>query len=87
VIDSPAIAEVLAGVGARLRTLRLKRGIDLTALGATTGIPKSTLSRLKTGQRRPTLELLLLLAHAHDVPLDELVGAPAVGESMLDWSR
>ena len=41
---------------------------------------KSTLSRLETGQRRPTLELLLRLAHLYDVPLDELVGAPEVGD-------
>ena len=29
---------------------------------------------------RPTLDLLLLLARAHDVPLDELVGAPDTGD-------
>ena len=48
----------------------------LTALAAATGISKSTLSRLETGQRRPSLELLLPLAHAYRVPLDDLVGAP-----------
>jgi len=36
----------------------------------------STLSRLESGQRKPTLELLLPLARAHQVPLDELVEAP-----------
>ena len=46
----------------------------------TTGISKSTLSRLETGQRRPSLELLLPLAHAYRVPLDDLVGAPEVGD-------
>jgi mannose-6-phosphate isomerase-like protein (cupin superfamily) len=40
----------------------------------------STLSRLESGGRRPTLELLLPLARAHQVPLDELVGAPATGD-------
>jgi mannose-6-phosphate isomerase-like protein (cupin superfamily) len=40
----------------------------------------STLSRLESGQRRPTLELLLPLARAHQVPLDELVGAPETGD-------
>src|SRR5262249_6562122 len=38
------------------------------------------LSRLETGQRRPSLELLLPIAQAHQVPLDELVGAPEVGD-------
>jgi transcriptional regulator with XRE-family HTH domain len=54
--------------------------VTLTALATTTGISKSTLSRLENGQRRPTLELLLLLAQAHRVPLDDLVGAPEVGD-------
>ena len=40
----------------------------------------STLSRLEGGQRKPTLELLLPLARAHQVPLDELVGAPETGD-------
>jgi quercetin dioxygenase-like cupin family protein len=40
----------------------------------------STLSRLESGQRRPTLELLLPLARAHGVPIDELVGAPPTGD-------
>lgn len=40
----------------------------------------STLSRLESGQRRPTLELLLPLARVHQVPLDELVGAPQTGD-------
>ena len=35
----------------------------------------STLSRLESGQRKPTLELLLPLARVHQVQLDELVGA------------
>ena len=72
--------DVLAGVGPRLRALRQERGATLTGLSATTGISVSTLSRLESGQRRPTLELLLPLARAHQVPLDELVDAPATGD-------
>src|SRR5918998_6141097 len=78
--DAPAIPDVLAEVGPRLRRLRVRRGVTLTALPATTGISKSTLSRLETGQRKPSLELLLPLAAAHHLPLDELVGAPRVGD-------
>ncbi|MEV4740973.1 XRE family transcriptional regulator [Streptomyces sp. NPDC049555] len=73
-------AAVLAAVGPRLRALRTRRGITLTALAATTGISLSTLSRLESGHRRPTLELLLPLARAYQVPLDDLVGAPPVGD-------
>jgi transcriptional regulator with XRE-family HTH domain len=73
-------ADVLAGVGPRLRALRVQREVTLAGLSATTGISVSTLSRLESGQRRPTLELLLPLARAHQVPLDELVDAPATGD-------
>jgi transcriptional regulator with XRE-family HTH domain len=81
--DSSALATVLAEVGPRLRRLRTRRGVTLTQLAAQTGISKSTLSRLESGQRKPSLELLLPLAQAHQVPLDELVGAPEVGDPRI----
>jgi transcriptional regulator with XRE-family HTH domain len=77
------IAAALDQVGPRLRRLRIQRGATLTSLAATTGISKSTLSRLETGQRRPSLELLLPLAQAYHVPLDDLVGAPDVGDPRI----
>jgi transcriptional regulator with XRE-family HTH domain len=80
---SPAIAAVLAEVGPRLKRVRVRRGVTLTELAAATGISKSTLSRLETGQRKPGLELLLPIAQAHQVPLDELVGAPEVGDPRI----
>ena len=75
-----SISDVLDEVGPRLRRLRTERGVTLVALAEATGISKSTLSRLESGQRRPALELLLPIARAHQVPLDELVGAPEVGD-------
>jgi transcriptional regulator with XRE-family HTH domain len=86
VVEKPkpsAIPDVLAEVGPRLRRLRVRRGVTLTELAASTGISKSTLSRLESGQRKPSLELLLPLAEAHQVPLDELVGAPEVGDPRI----
>ncbi|HEV7975091.1 XRE family transcriptional regulator [Amycolatopsis sp.] len=74
------IEKVLTGVGPRLKKLRRERETTLAALSETTGISVSTLSRLESGQRRATLELLLTLAGAYQVPLDDLVGAPAVGD-------
>ena len=81
--NSSAIPSVLADVGPRLKRLRTRRGVTLTALAATTGISKSTLSRLEGGQRKPSLELLLPLAAVYQVPLDELVGAPEVGDPRI----
>lgn len=76
----PPYQAVLEEVGPRLRRLRAKRGLTLAAVSETTGISKSTLSRLESGLRRPSLELLLPLAAAYRVPLDDLVGAPEVGD-------
>ncbi|WP_375481239.1 helix-turn-helix domain-containing protein [uncultured Mycobacterium sp.] len=64
---------VLAGVGPRLTALRREQGTTLAALGRQTGISVSTLSRLESGRRRATLELLLPIARAHGVALDDLI--------------
>jgi transcriptional regulator with XRE-family HTH domain len=61
----------------------MQRNVTLTGLAEATGISKSTLSRLESGQRRPSLELLLPLAQAYHVPLEELVGAPEVGDPRI----
>jgi transcriptional regulator with XRE-family HTH domain len=80
---SGAIAAALDQVGPRLKRLRAQRRMTLTGLAKTTGISKSMLSRLETGQRRPTLELLLALSQAYRVPLNDLVGAPEVGDPRI----
>ncbi len=72
--------DVLAEVGPRLRRLRKDREVTLASLSRSTGISVSTLSRLESGLRKPSLELLLPIAQAHQVPLDELVGAPEAGD-------
>ncbi|KZF03252.1 MAG: XRE family transcriptional regulator [Rhodococcus sp. (in: high G+C Gram-positive bacteria)] len=74
----PDIEDVIAGVGPRLRSLRTERGTTLASLAETTGISLSTLSRLESGDRKPSLELLLPIARAHQIPLDELISAPPV---------
>jgi transcriptional regulator with XRE-family HTH domain len=76
------IAAALDLVGPRLR-VREQRGVTLTEVSGLTGISKSTLSRLENGQRRPSLELLLPLAQTYRVPIDDLVGAPEVGDPRI----
>ncbi len=80
---STDVGAVLDGIGRRLRGIRVQRRLTLTALAGTTGISKSTLSRLETGQRRPTLELLLGLSQVYRLPLDDLVAAPEVGDPRI----
>ncbi|MFD4563269.1 helix-turn-helix domain-containing protein [Streptomyces sp. NPDC058467] len=74
------LEQILDAIGPRLRTLRRDRGLTLEALAATTGLSVSTLSRLESGKRRPTLDLLIPLARAHCIALDQLVAAPATGD-------
>lgn len=82
-ISAAKIAAALEQVAPRLKRIRTQRGLTLTGVSTTTGISKSTLSRLETGQRRPTLELLLALSQAYRVPLDDLVAAPEQGDPRL----
>jgi transcriptional regulator with XRE-family HTH domain len=80
---SLAVAAALELVAPRLKRVRVQRGMTLAEVAGSTGISKSTLSRLETGQRRPTVELLLALSQVYRVPLDDLVGAPEVGDPRL----
>jgi transcriptional regulator with XRE-family HTH domain len=81
--SAAAIAAALDQVGSRLKRIRTQRGMTLTGVAEATGISKSTLSRLETGRRRPTLELLLALSHTYRVALDDLVAAPEEGDPRL----
>lgn len=74
------IDAVIDGVAQRLRDLRQRRGRTLAEIAATTGISVSTLSRLESGLRRPTLDLLIRLASAYGASLDDLVGAPQIAD-------
>lgn len=78
------VLDILEAVGPRLRALRQQAQLTLADLTKATGISASTLSRLESGQRKPTLELLLPLARVHGVRLDELVDAPATGDPRID---
>ncbi len=75
-MDDPA----LASVGPRLRALRAERDLTLAEVAEATGISTSTLSRLESGSRRATLELLLPLARTYRVALDDFVDGPATGD-------
>lgn len=74
------MAQIIDGIGPRLRQLRRDRQLTLEALSHRTGLSTSTLSRLESGLRRPTLDLLIPLARTHRVSLDQLIVAPATGD-------
>jgi transcriptional regulator with XRE-family HTH domain len=77
------IEAVLDGVADRLRELRARSGRTLAELSAQTGVSISTLSRLESGLRRPTLDLLIRLAAAYGASLDDLVGAPQIADPRI----
>ncbi len=79
----PAHAAVLEGLGARLRRLRRERAMTLADLASAARVSASLLSRLESGLRRPTLDVLLALARVHRVTLDDLVGAPPTGDPRI----
>lgn len=71
---------LLEAVGPRLRDLRQRRELKLSDVAASSGLSTSTLSRLESGLRRPTLDVLIPLAQIYRVALDDLVGAPPTGD-------
>lgn len=60
-------------VRARLRTLRQTLGLSLDDVAARANLSASTVSRIETGKRTISLDVLLPLASALQVDLDELL--------------
>ncbi|KGJ75994.1 hypothetical protein GY21_09460 [Cryobacterium roopkundense] len=60
-------------IGSRLKSWRQKRGMTLDELSAATDISASTISRLESGKRAPNLELVVPIARALRLELDDLV--------------
>src|SRR6267154_6081709 len=63
------LGELLAGLGARLRALRGRKGWTLEQLSLRTSLSEPFLSRLESGRRQPSLAALMTLARAHAMPL------------------
>ncbi|WP_411722040.1 helix-turn-helix domain-containing protein [Mycetocola sp.] len=63
----------VALIGPRLKSWREKRSMTLAELSKTTGISSSTLSRLEAGKRAPNLELVVPIARALRLELDDIV--------------
>ncbi len=64
-------------IGPRLKGWRQKRNLTLDELSAATNISASTISRLEAGKRAPNLELVVPLARALRLELDDLIPRPA----------
>jgi transcriptional regulator with XRE-family HTH domain len=65
--------QALHQIGPRLKSWRQKRNLTLDDLSRLTDISPSTISRLEAGKRAPNLELVIPLARALRLELDDLV--------------
>lgn len=65
--------EELKLVGPRLRAERIKQELTLEELAARSGMSTSTLSRLESGKRQASLELLVPLTRNLGVRIDDLL--------------
>lgn len=69
------MSEIEQVVRTRLRSLRTTLGLSLDELAARTNLSPSTISRIETGKRTISLDILLPLAAALQVDLDALLDA------------
>ncbi|MCG7601506.1 XRE family transcriptional regulator [Halomonas sp. McH1-25] len=68
-----------AEIGAKIKNLRLQRGIGLGELARLAGIGKATLSSLESGNGNPRLETLDAISVALRLPLGDLI-TPDISE-------
>ncbi|MCI3239028.1 MULTISPECIES: helix-turn-helix domain-containing protein [Streptomyces] len=66
--------DVLPVVAPQLRALRRRASLTLEAAARTAGLSAAHLSRLETGQRQPSLPVLLTLARIYGTTVSELLG-------------
>ncbi|MEV5952275.1 XRE family transcriptional regulator [Streptomyces sp. NPDC051987] len=66
--------EDLPAVAPQLRSLRRRAGLTLEAAARDAGLSPAHLSRLETGQRQPSLPMLLALARVYGTTVSDLLG-------------
>jgi transcriptional regulator with XRE-family HTH domain len=67
-------ADALPAVAPQLRALRRRASLTLEAAARAAGLSPAHLSRLETGQRQPSLPMLLALARIYGTTVSELLG-------------
>ncbi|KQX67857.1 XRE family transcriptional regulator [Streptomyces sp. Root1310] len=72
--DPAEPAGALPAVAPQLRALRRRAALTLEAAARAAGLSPAHLSRLETGQRQPSLPMLLALARIYGTTVSELLG-------------
>lgn len=70
------MADAPAHLGENLRTLRVTRGLSQHRAAAAAGIPRATWATLESGSANPTLTVLVRVAAALQVRIEELIAPP-----------
>ena len=61
------------GIGKRIKYYRLSKGLSQEELGQAVNVNNEHLSRIETGTKYPSLELLIMVANALEVSADDLL--------------
>ncbi|WP_328393471.1 XRE family transcriptional regulator [Streptomyces sp. NBC_00390] len=86
--EGTAPAEGLPHVAPRLRDLRRRRRLTLEAAARRAGLSPAHLSRLETGQRQPSLPMMLALARIYGTTVGDLLGElPPEREAVIRAGR
>lgn len=76
-------AGALPVVAPQLRDLRRRASLTLEAAARAAGLSPAHLSRLETGQRQPSLPMLLALARIYSTTVSELLGETVPGRDAV----
>lgn len=76
-VRSATRADVTAGLGPRLRALRLRHGVGLRELARRLDLSPSAISRIETGKSQPSVRTLFAFASELQVSIDEVLSGPA----------
>src|SRR6185503_18675717 len=68
--------QIAAHLARNLAALRHVRSQTQDALARTAGVPRSTIANLESGEGNPSLAVLVKVAGALGVPIDELLASP-----------
>ncbi|SDX46249.1 helix-turn-helix transcriptional regulator [Paenibacillus sp. CF384] len=64
-------------LGNTIAELRESRAIKQEDLARTLGISRSTLSHYEKNRRKPPLDIIVLLATTFNIPVEQIINAPA----------
>jgi XRE family transcriptional regulator, regulator of sulfur utilization len=78
-------AQIAAHLARNLISLRSVRALTQDALAKASGVPRSTIANLESGDGNPSLTVLNKVAQALGVPIDELLASPRA--KVRKWSR